>query len=38
VWRAAVAPGSFNSVVRTLLLAGQRLNEVAGMAETLVSG
>jgi integrase len=31
VWQATATAGSFNSVVRMLLLTGQRLNEVAGM-------
>jgi integrase len=31
VWQATTPAGSFNSVVRMLLLTGQRLNEVAGM-------
>ena len=31
VWNATAGPGSFNSIVRTLLLTGQRREEVAGM-------
>lgn len=32
VWRATAAPGSFNAIVRMLILTGQRRNEVSGMA------
>jgi integrase len=32
IWQATAEPGGFNSVVRLLMLTGQRLNEVAGMA------
>ena len=31
IWRATEGPGSFNAIVRTLLLTGQRREEVAGM-------
>jgi integrase len=31
VWRATAKPGSFNSIVRALMLTGQREAEVAGM-------
>lgn len=31
IWRATTAPSAFNSIVRVLLLTGQRRNEVAGM-------
>ena len=32
VWTAAADPGSFNAIVRTLILTGQRREEVASMA------
>ena len=32
VWRATAEPGAFNSIVRALILTGQRREEVAGMA------
>ncbi len=31
VWQATESPGTFNSIVRTLILTGQRREEVAGM-------
>ena len=31
VWKATAGPGSFNAIVRTLILTGQRREEVAGM-------
>jgi integrase len=31
VWKATAGPGSFNAIVRTLMLTGQRREEVAGM-------
>ncbi len=31
VWRATSGPGSFNAIIRTLMITGQRREEVAGM-------
>jgi integrase len=31
IWQATAGPGSFNAIVRTLILTGQRREEVAGM-------
>jgi integrase len=32
IWEATAGPGSYNAIVRTLILTGQRREEVAGMA------
>jgi integrase len=37
VWQATEGPGPFNAIVRMLILTGQRLGEVAGMAWAEIS-
>jgi integrase len=38
IWKATVAPGPFNGIVRILILTGARCNEVAGMRWAELSG
>lgn len=37
IWQASTGPGSFNNIVRMLMLTGQRRDEVAGMARSEMS-